>query len=360
MKKIVHALENILVKLLTRTLSFYLAKTSLILSGVSSQFGLQCLNLLLDIFGLKFRFDTDIDYYVFYVCILLTLFFFSVNFFENRSLNEKEFIAIRHSTINNFPNQAIKEILTFSQKLLHYREINLDIKNIKNNINGAIKETEEVPIKLDAFKEINGKSYFSYYGLAHIPFAFYLGYLLRGFKSDIKVFELNNKSNKWNNLQCKKTINVIKSDIESMTDNNKDGSIILKIQTSYNVKDNLIESIPIDNLIQSFTISTENLGQNNINTYEDISKFERIFRFFLDSRKEKMPNISKIHIFYSGPTSLAFSLGRMIKDNIDSEFIVYNFDQKSDIKYSWALSFNNKENKCIYKKMESHNADEVL
>ena len=52
------------------------------------------------------------------------------------------------------------------------------------------------------------------------------------------------------------------------------------------------------------------------------------------------PGPARIHVFYSGPMSVAFCLGRQISPTIHSPVFVYNFSAKATPKYAWALHVN--------------------
>ena len=79
----------------------------------------------------------------------------------------------------------------------------------------------------------------------------------------------------------------------------------------------------------------------------DLNQIDTLTKFF---RKEidnliKDSKIENIHIFYSGPVSLALSLSRKISKRTDPNFIVYNYTRNTVPKYKWAvkISSNNPE-----------------
>jgi hypothetical protein len=46
---------------------------------------------------------------------------------------------------------------------------------------------------------------------------------------------------------------------------------------------------------------------------------------------------NRLHIFYSGPVSLGFSLGQRINPTIHGEVRVYNYDAGASPKYNWDI-----------------------
>lgn len=44
-----------------------------------------------------------------------------------------------------------------------------------------------------------------------------------------------------------------------------------------------------------------------------------------------------MHVFYAGPVSLAFSLGRRVTRTIHHRIRVHNFEGRSTPKYAWSL-----------------------
>jgi hypothetical protein len=62
------------------------------------------------------------------------------------------------------------------------------------------------------------------------------------------------------------------------------------------------------------------------------------FRTVLDTLVRMLPNIRRIHIFYAGPATLAFHLGRQISKSIHPHVTVYNYMAKDCPPYSWGLT----------------------
>ena len=65
-----------------------------------------------------------------------------------------------------------------------------------------------------------------------------------------------------------------------------------------------------------------------------------MFREVLDALKTEEPGPTGIHVFYSGPMSVAFCLGRQISPTIHPPVLVYNYTAKTTPKYAWALRVN--------------------
>lgn len=348
-----NSIINFLMKTLSSKLSLLFASFTLACSG--SNIIVVFINYILEIFDMPIiPYNDSVDYIMVSIFVCLTFLFYLLHLFEKNKINYSEFIAIRHNSIGSFKKEAIKDERSIIESFLRYREINLDLshrplKTIEDAL-FHIKETENVKIKLTAFKDVNHKCKIGYYGLSYIPFSFYLGFLLFDNSQKIKVFELNNSKNKWNNIKSGKSKKVIKfcvdSDISKRNELNNE--VILKFEISSLITNKQIEKTLHSNNCRIFKIGVDKPEENNIKKSSEILEIEEKFMHFLSYIKENHSETKKIHIFYAGPNSLAFSLGRKINSIKSPEIIVYNYDPKKSIEYSWSLSFNNDKKECLY------------
>ena len=95
--------------------------------------------------------------------------------------------------------------------------------------------------------------------------------------------------------------------------------------------------------LQNIDISTS-LNTSLTSLQNQIDTLTKFFRKEIDNLI-KDSKIENIHIFYSGPVSLALSLSRKISKRTDPNFIVYNYTRNTVPKYKWAvkISSNNPE-----------------
>jgi len=281
-----------------------------------------------------------------WILLILGLVMVVLSVWESKRTRNKEVIGIRHKSIGNFPKEAIKPDLPFLQKLWHYREIDIDhsdsyVDGVLIDHQSILRRIKKVPVELDGILNTNTDIPVAYYGLTHIPLAFYLGYLLADNKYKIQLYELNNDSGRWNQLSGVIPSLRLITDYKNLASSTEQGDVILSIGISYPVHHSEIDELEIPNELGRISIEVENPTRQLINNQEQIEQVCNEFKSTLEHIKNTCPNRQRIHFFYSGPISLSFALGRCISERIDSEIVIYNYSIKETPKYNWSLSLNN-------------------
>ncbi|MEY8198914.1 MAG: SAVED domain-containing protein [Colwellia sp.] len=277
--------------------------------------------------------------------IVIGLVLVALSIWESKRTKNKEVIGIRHISLGNIPLEAIKRDLPYIQKLWHYRELTIDhcdsySKGILVDYNSVLRRLEKTPDQIDGILQSSTDTPLAYYGLTHIPLAFYLGYLLSDNKYHIQHYELNNDTGRWDQLGELATPIRLKNNCKELTENTGHGSVILTIGISYPIHTSEIDELNIPNELARINIETSLPQRQLICCQSQIDQVCKEFRQTLEQIKNTYPNRQEIHLFYSGPVSLSFALGRIISERIDSEIKIYNYSVKETPKYNWSISFN--------------------
>lgn len=286
------------------------------------------------------------------ILLVLAFIFFAINFWEVRNTKNKEFIVIRHKSMGDIPLEAIKSGLSFFEKQWDYRELSIDHSDSYNNgvlsnHDSILRNLENVPHRLSGLLETNNDTAIGYYGISHIPLSFYLGFLLSGNKQHIKLFELKNSTNEWNQLDGDISPLNLKTNINELTPSSIPGDIVITIGISFPILSTEIDELKLNNIIKTVTIQPEFPKREILTSYENIEQICSAFVEALETIKNLYPNKKKVHLFYCGPVSLCFALGRKLSERIDSEVQIYNYSNKEVPKYSWCLSMNSKKEASI-------------
>ena len=114
---------------------------------------------------------------------------------------------------------------------------------------------------------------------------------------------------------------------------------VIKIEISYPIIDELIKNV-IPDFKNCISISLNPIKLDSIKNIDEITDISIIFRKSIDKIISDYPNVTHIHLFYSGPVSLAINLARKISKRTDPKFIVYNFMNNASPKYKWAININ--------------------
>ena len=280
-----------------------------------------------------------------WILIFIGLALVLLSIWEGKRTRNKEVLGIRHISLGYFPPEAIKRDLPYIQRFWHYSELVIDHSDSYNNgvledHNSTLRRLEKVPHQLDGILKASSDTPIAYYGLTHIPLAFYLGYLLSDNKYHIQQYELNDVDQRWNQLGGISSPLDLKPSSDALEENTASGNVILTIGVSYPIHLSEIDELEIPNELARINIEALDPQRQLICSQVQIEQVCQVFRRRLEQIKNAYPNRVQTHIFYSGPVSLAFALGRVISERIDSEISIHNYSVKESPKYSWSLSFN--------------------
>jgi len=173
-----------------------------------------------------------------------------------------------------------------------------------------------------------------------IPLVIHLGYLIHDtFITDIYQYHRNEKTWKWkflNGLEADQDIFFIETpDVEDSTIQ----EIILSISISGTVNDDdIIEAVGHN--IKIVRIKVEKPNRNWLKYKEQLIDFQKRYINLIDTLVQQYKNLKKIHLFYAGPTPIAFIIGSSINPTIHPQFYLYNYNIKDTPKYSKAFEIN--------------------
>lgn len=258
----------------------------------------------------------------------------------------KNLFIIKHQALGEIAN------FDFTKKISgkNYRRYNQDIITIdeiefdKNKDYYSAIENQKKLISLhrDKMSEANEIAYF---GLSRIPLTFLLGNRI-GNNNNVTVFDFDRVKKSWTQISYHFLNNIFKSksklEVVSekiIEESGKD--LILSISVSYLVSINDAVSVVqnpykiIDMRINDF----EDRKFDRLKSNNEIIKLKLDFKKYLDNVSNKQ-NIETIHLFYSGPNSLAFIFGSVYSNSIHKNIIVYNYNNNDSPKYSWSISIN--------------------
>lgn len=268
-----------------------------------------------------------------------------INYFWSPRCRHKEVIGLRHNSLGSFPQEDVRKDLPLLQRLQSYREVDVDhsdsySEGILEDHQSVIRRLDRVPHELRGLLGSAPDSHIAYYGLPHVPLAFYLGYRLSDNKYKVDLYDLNNQSHRWNQLSGKDDRLELDTTLDKMPASNDTGDIVLTIGISYRVQESEIAELGLRSVLATVEINARNPQRQLISNQSQIDQVCREFRRGLELVKNNFPNRQRIHMFYAGPVSLCFALGRCISERIDPEIVVYNYSSKTTPRYSWSLSLN--------------------
>lgn len=263
-----------------------------------------------------------------------------LNYFKvfNKFLMEKKVVIKQCS--NGIP--AFNHIFTLKK---NYNIIEYDINlvkylknNNKNNILKAIKFQDKICKKILSPQNSNVKN-FSFCSITSLPFVARLGAQLGNQKS-WEYYENNqNKNLGFFKLENKKFLTNL--NVKNIEIKNSD-NLVLTVGITMPINKNIIPK----NLNNCSYISIEHENTNKIIPNRDVIKSHLQlveYRDFIKREILKLEGIKTIHIFFSGQTSLMFSLINSFNLNYEAyDIIVYHFFQNC---YPWGINVYEPESK---------------
>jgi len=173
------------------------------------------------------------------------------------------------------------------------------------------------------------------YSITKIPIAIYFGVLIQETnKYFLHQWRRREKSWVWHQFNKNNEefldITVSRSNLNNLIQN---GSIILKIEISACIKNNLIEDLdlPINNL---YALSVKNPSRYWVQTQKQLGLICKEIRNIFDEINS-IDSEFNIHLFYAGPIPLAIFIGQIYNPRMDHPLFIYNWQRsiEDDVKY---------------------------
>lgn len=249
-------------------------------------------------------------------------------------------VAIRHSSMEYVPFENLVETLlqTFASrdvKDLLIDQTDLCQGKILADPIQAIGRQMDVARRIDNLRQSFPGSTLAYFGIAHIPLLFHLGYQLTN-KRPLEFFELNRYTGQWEHVTGdNEGPPLLLSNLPSIR-NNEMGDIVLRVSISDPILPQDARVIVPDPLA-SVHLHPQTYRRDVLSSARQLRSYGAQFRYTLDQIHHLFPNRGCTHIFYAGPASLAVYFGQLLSPSIERRIVVYNYLGADQPRYSWGL-----------------------
>ena len=232
-------------------------------------------------------------------------------------------VVLRDDYFGNLNTSTIQASLVESDFVVNYLDIRTQTKTTKNiewNTEFKLIKKKWDNYYHEFLKNVHSMIDCNHiYCITQIPYAFYFGLLLKDTNKYI-VHQWNRVEHFWEGTsdQDFKDDFIIKKDIK-----NKDEDIILKIELSANIEDELIyeTSLTTRNLV---SISIESPSRLWLRSEKQTQLFMIKYRLLMEELNRDFPN-SHIHLFYAGPISPIIHIGASYNPRMDNPLYIYYF-----------------------------------
>lgn len=297
-----------------------------------------------EVFGTQIIYTKEPTNYVYLVIatiaggglIALGLWFY---FKTKEKVKKQTMLQIRHSSIESV-DYSKGDIDLSDYNIEPYPILQSEELKVINepNLRHALREQEKITTKILQRLDGNADIEVSYWGLAHIPLLFLLGFQVAD-KSNNSFFEWNQNQLRWEKVKGKQLVYpplmVEKNDSKQNVEEAKE--VVVKVGVTYPVNDADLSGLHLDSF-NSYYLHLEPPHRNAIVCMEQLNEYQKKFRQVLDEINQTYPQLERIHLFYSGQPSLAYRLGSTISPRMDREIWVYNYVGLSQPKYNWAIN----------------------
>lgn len=273
---------------------------------------------------------------------------------NNYSKPKPKFVAIHHlslyrgSSLHQASHTDLKGILQSDLIEMPIIQTDLYQDGSLKDPSAALNRQQEMLARLEEFLHEYPECELGYFGLAHVPLVFHMGYEIN--RREIQVFGNDYNNGAWFSLPDTDNYPIFhveglpQKTIFSIED------VVLVMSISYKIDLALIADIVHAPTVYVH-IRTEKPQLGLVNCKDILDTLTDIFRDTLQGINDKMPSIQRVHLFYAGPPTLAFRCGQQINRNIDPDIIVYNYSRRDTPQYRWGL---NLQTGAIYERGKKH------
>lgn len=257
--------------------------------------------------------------------------------------HQKTLVAIHHLSMQSISRNAIIKSLPLEFQKRNIVELLINQTDLYNNgrlIDPTIaaERQKNAAQDIDLLLSSHPGADLAYFGIAHIPLLFHLGYQMTN-KRKMLFFEFNRYTGIWEMLQRDDIGPELYIEGLPAEPINNSGDVLFRISISNTVfLDEVLHIVPLP--IASIHLFLKPSQRDVMVSETQLQRYGMAFRKALDQIHEYLPNRQRVHIFYAGPVSLAVYFGQLISQTIDRRIFIYNYTAKDNPRYSWGLEIN--------------------
>jgi hypothetical protein len=255
-----------------------------------------------------------------------------------RTGETRRFVAIRHQSFQPLTGPLLKDALP---RKMRKRRINTHDCDQSNFLSGgtfdpigAVRQQQRLAFEIVGVLKTDSSAALGYYGIVHIPLQFLAGCSVSTFP-EVALFELDRETSTWRELKQGDCPD-LKVTVKRERDPPSPIACVVRIAVSYSVGA-ADPSEVVAGPYREYAISIGKPGIDRVTHYKQVEVLASAFRRVLDEIHDELPRNLIVHVFYAGPVSVGFSLGRRISRTIHNPVIVYNYTASTRPAYAWGV-----------------------
>jgi hypothetical protein len=248
------------------------------------------------------------------------------------------FVAVRHQSFQPLTSPLPVDALPRKMRKRQIVTLECDQSNFLSggafDPIGAVRQQHRLATEIAGILKSDSATALGYYGIVHIPLQFLAGCSVSSFPQ-VALFELNRETSEWQELQQGDApdLNVV---VQRTADPLSPIACVVRIAVSYGV--NAVDPAEVvGGPYRDYSISIGKPGIDKMTHYAQVEAICSAFRQVLDEIHNELPRNLIVHVFYAGPVSVGFTLGRRISRTIHNPVIVYNYTASSRPAYAWGV-----------------------
>lgn len=257
-----------------------------------------------------------------------------------------KYIAIHHFSLYR-RSSIMVDVQSYLENLQDYDVIEMPIDQVDFYNDGsltspldALAHQKNLLSRLENILKEHPSCMLGYFGLAHIPMTFHLGYEVN--RREVQVFGNDYDSGRWFELSRNHSSPeiIVSGFPEGMVE--ESGDVILLMSVSSNIISDEPREI-VHRPLATIHIRARNPYRGLINGETVLNEFTSVFREVVEKINDQFPRVKRIHLFFAGQPTLAFRCGQQINRNMDPEIVVYNYSKRDHPNYRWGLNLQTSE-----------------
>lgn len=202
---------------------------------------------------------------------------------------------------------------------------------------GAVHQQDRVMSDLSAIRRADPNAAIGYYGIVHVPLQLLAGCSVSTWH-EVALFELNRITKQWRELgegrgpDLGLTVHTVSRPARPV-------AAVVRIAISYDVP--LVDVAEVvEGPFEDIRVAITPPRIDAVTHYTQVEMICTAFRQILDDLQARLDRDAVVHVFYAGPVSLGFSIGRRISRTIHHRVQVHNYNARATPRYAWGIEVN--------------------
>jgi hypothetical protein len=241
----------------------------------------------------------------------------------------KKLIIIKHEILDDIDNEEI--IRALPDEFKKVEKIIISVSPVKSNLEdsedihwqtAAHMQRVQFDQEIHPRIEENANCTIAYFGMAPIPLAIQMGYLIGPIKK-VLVFQRHHETKAWEWKVGDGSVISINAKGIPLDTFEAVGDVIFRVKSSFDIHPELTTDI-VKQHTKEVDIETTPYSKDIFSTEKQLMDFANKFSTAIDAVVTFLPKTDTIHLFAAVPVGLAFLLGTKINPNLHPRIQTYH------------------------------------